>query len=56
MNKMHHGHEMHHNSMMCWRKFITTDEKIQHLEDYKKSLENEIKGVDELIEKLKKAN
>jgi hypothetical protein len=41
---------------MCWRNFITTEEKIQHLEEYKKSLENEIKGVDELIEKLKKAS
>jgi hypothetical protein len=48
---MNRNHEM-----MCWRNFITTEEKIQHLEDYKKSLENEIKGVNELIEKLKKTS
>ena len=54
---MCHGHGMNrHHEMMCWRNFITTEEKIQHLEEYKKSLENEIKGVDELIEKLKKAS
>ena len=45
-----------HHEMMCWRAFITTQEKIEHLEECKKSLENEIKGVDELIEKLKKAS
>ena len=54
---MCHGHGMNrHHGMMCWRSFITTEEKIKHLEEYKTSLENEIKGVDELIEKLKKAS
>ncbi len=54
---MCHGPGMYqHHGSMCWRNFITTEEKIQHLEEYKKSLENEIKGVDELIEKLKKAS
>ena len=57
MKKMCHEHRMHrHQEMMCWRTFITTEEKIEHLEEYKKSLHNEIKGVDELIEKLKKAS
>ncbi|UCH71416.1 MAG: DUF5320 domain-containing protein [Thermoplasmatales archaeon] len=51
------GPEMYrHHGSMYWRNFITTEEKVQHLEEYKKSLENEIKGVDELIEKLKKAS
>lgn len=54
---MYHGHGMNrHHGMVCWRNFITNEEKIQHLEDYKKSLEYEIKGVDELIEKLKKTS
>ena len=52
---MYHGHGMHgHHGNMCFRNFITKDEQIDHLECYKKSLESEIKGVDELIEKLKK--
>jgi hypothetical protein len=55
--KMCHGYEMHrHHCMMYERNFITTEEKIEHLEEYKKSLENEIKGVDELIKKLNKAS
>jgi hypothetical protein len=54
---MCHGYRMDRNhEMMCWRNFITTEEKIKHLENYKKSLENEIKGVNELIEKLKKTS
>jgi len=54
---MCHGNGMYgHHQMMCGRNFITAEEKIEHLEEYKKSLENEIKGVDELIEKLKKAS
>ena len=55
---MYHGHGMgrHYNIMCCWRNFITNEEKIEHLKQYKKSLENEIKGVEEIIEKLKKAN
>jgi hypothetical protein len=57
IEKMCHGHGMNrHHGMMCWRSFITNEEKIQHLEQYKTSLKNEIKGVDELIEKLKKAS
>ena len=54
---MCHAYELHNRrGMMCWRNFITNEEKIQHLEEYKKSLQNEIKGVDELIEKIKKAS
>jgi hypothetical protein len=54
---MCYGHGIYRNhGMMYWRNFITSEEKIQHLEEYKKSLENEIKGVEELIEKLKKAS
>ena len=53
--KMCHG--MHGNhSMNCWRRFPTKEEKILHLEEYKKWLENEKKGVEETIEELKKAS
>jgi hypothetical protein len=37
------------------RQFLTTDEKIERLEEYKNWLDNESKGVEETIEKLKKA-
>ncbi len=37
------------------RQFLTTEEKTQKLEDYRKWLENEKKGVEEAISKLKKA-
>ncbi len=40
----------------CGRHFLTTDEKIEHLEKYKEWLEMETKGVDETITKLKKAS
>ena len=43
-----HGH---HN-----RHFLTTEEKIEKLEEYKKWLDNESKGVEEAIEELKKAS
>ncbi len=45
-----------HHDMMYRRHFITKEEKIEHLKEYKKSLENEMKGVDELIERLKNAS
>lgn len=38
------------------RQFLTTEEKIEKLEEYKKWLDNESKGVEETIEKLKKAS
>lgn len=37
------------------RGFLTREEKIEALEEYKKSLENEAKGVSERINELKKA-
>ncbi|MFH1978083.1 MAG: hypothetical protein ABIJ92_02050 [Candidatus Aenigmatarchaeota archaeon] len=36
------------------RSFVTKAEKIEMLEEYKKSLENEAKGVAERIQELKK--
>jgi hypothetical protein len=36
----------------CRRHFLTTEEKIKHLQYYKKWLENETKGVQEVINKL----
>ena len=51
MHRMHGNHDMN-----CWRRFPTKEEKIQHLEEYKKWLENEKKGVEEAIEELKKAS
>ena len=50
-NRMHGNHGIH-----CWRHFPTREEKIKHLEEYKKWLENETKGVAEAIEELKKAS
>lgn len=50
-DRMHRNHGMH-----CWRHFPTKEEKIQHLEEYKKWLENETKGVEEAINDLKKAS
>ena len=44
------------NIMHCGRHFLTKEEQIEHLEEYKKWLENEKKGVEETIEKLKKAS
>jgi hypothetical protein len=38
------------------RHFLTTEEQIEKLEEYKNWLDNESKGVEETIEKLKKAS
>jgi hypothetical protein len=40
---------------MCYggRRFLTKEERIEWLEDYKSNLENELKGVTERIEELK---
>lgn len=38
------------------RSFLTKDEKIEMLEEYKKSLEKEAQGVAERIRELKKNN
>ncbi len=48
MYRHHMGH--------CWRKFLTKEEKIQLLEEYKKWLEKETQGVKEKIEDLNKAS
>ncbi len=42
-------------SEMEGRRFLTTEEKVEKLQDYKQWLESETKGVDEAIKKLKKA-
>ncbi len=42
--------------MHCGRRFLTTEEKIEKLEEYKKWLDNESKGVEEAILKLKKTS
>jgi hypothetical protein len=47
-------HVPHGNRAQCGRHFLTKEEKIERLEEYKKWLENETKGVEEIIEKLKK--
>ena len=39
-----------------FRSYLTREEKIEMLEEYKKSLELEAKGVAERIEQLKKMN
>ena len=50
-------HRMYrHHEMQCWRHFPTKEEKIQHLEEYKKWLEKEVQGVEETIQELKKAS
>jgi len=36
------------------RKFLTTEEKVARLEEYRDALQNEAKGVQEAIERLKK--
>jgi hypothetical protein len=38
------------------RQFLTTEEQIEKLEEYKSWLDNESKGVEEAIERLNKAS
>ena len=38
------------------RNFFTIEEKVEKLQEYKKWLDNESKGVDETISKLRKAS
>ena len=40
----------------CGRHFLTTEERIKKLKEYKSWLDNESKGVDETIIKLEKAS
>ena len=42
--------------MYCGRHFLTKQEKIEHLEEYKKWLEQETKGVEEALQELVKAS
>jgi hypothetical protein len=44
------------HGMMCFRNFPTKNERIEHLEEYKKWLEQEIKGIEEAINEIKKAS
>ena len=53
MRRMRHMNTTH---CQCNRNFITKEEKIEMLEEYKKWLEKENKGVQEKIEELKKAS
>ena len=39
---------------MCCRQFLTKEEKLEWLEDYKSNLEKELQGVTERIQELKK--
>ena len=54
---MCHGphHMYRHHGMACFRQFLTTEEKIDHLKEYKHWLEQEVKGVDGPIKELQKA-
>lgn len=43
----------------CWpgmhgRRYLTKDERVEMLEDYVKELENELKGVRERLQEIKK--
>ena len=44
------------HGMCCGRQFLTTEEKVEKMEKYKEWLDNESKGVEEEIERLKKAS
>jgi hypothetical protein len=44
------------NPVYGGRGFLTKEEKIEMLNEYKESLENEAKGVAERIKELQKAN
>jgi hypothetical protein len=58
-----HGHQMRmdkgpHGSGCCCmpgheRRFLTRDEMIANLEEYRKDLQSEVKGVEERIAELK---
>lgn len=50
-----HGRYRNHG-MQCCRQFLTKEERIQHLEEYKKWLQKETEGVEEAINDLKKAS
>ena len=53
--KMNYDNCMNYENC-CGRQFLTTEEKIEKLKEYKKWLDNESKGVEEAITELKKAS
>lgn len=55
-NGMQKMHEFRMHGMYCGRNFFTKEEQIEHLKLYKEWLEKEKQGVEETIEKLKKAS
>jgi len=56
-----HGTSGYHGGGGCCltgfetRRFFTKDENVQHFEQYLEQLRNEVKGVEEYINELKKA-
>jgi hypothetical protein len=58
VKKMCYGSDKGHMmfGMHCGRHFLTKEEKINHLEEYTKWLENETNGVKEVIQELKKTS
>ena len=58
----HIGHEAHHMGMahgMCscgcgGRRFLSRKEKVEVLEEYRESLKNELEGVEEELNELKR--
>ncbi len=52
---MYNHEEMNCCGEMHPRMFLTKEERITHLNKYKEWLQNEAKGVDEAIAKLKEA-
>ncbi len=50
---MHHLHQSGCCSPHIQRQFVSTGEKIEHLEEYRDSLEKELAGVKEAIENQK---
>jgi len=53
-----HGHHgQHHGACGCGcggRRFLSRKEKIEMLEEYRESLKNELEGVEEALNELKK--
>lgn len=56
VNKMHGTHGQHGCYGYGFRNFLTKEERIEILKEYKESLESEAKGVSEKIKELEKGN
>ena len=52
---MHYGEENNHCFQHYGRRFLTKEEKIKKLTEYKNWLDNESKGVQETITKIQSA-